>query len=550
MGPNVKSGYMLLAAAILLSCDALVLNVSTAEVEIWKTKNVSLQCVEDDQQKDINSEVIMMRILKKDQDGWSSFAEFLDDDAEVTPKRKDVLAEANKTSISDSFLRLTWPVATDDTTGEYRCDFVVLTSQENFIFKKSQPTLISRKSNLTVQILNKIMEENKREYLQRLRSQREIILENVTVMAEESKTQCMQQKDDILQNFTAIVESFGASFESKFQVLSHTVDQNKRECPHQMMSQKRQILENVEAIMEQTKEEIVQQEEDIVGNVTVTAEQAKRELVQQKEDILDNVTAFAEEVKREFDEQREDILEKVNATTEQTKSELVQQIVEALESNFERKLSDFKSKLQPQSCSEVQGLGSRPVIFLPSGIRAVCDTETDNGDWIVIQRRASAAVDFYRDWADYKSGFGDLFGNFWFGLENIHQLTSQEKYELRIDMKYKGEDYYASYKNFKLSGESERYRIHISGFSGNVADKMAYHNGLEFTTRDVDRDAWDSSNCAVDRHGAWWYNVCHYVNLNGPWGSTESKKGMNWYDLTGENDSVTFSEMKIRRHAK
>ncbi|XP_005104278.1 fibrinogen C domain-containing protein 1-A [Aplysia californica] len=540
MGPDVISGYILLVAAILSSCDALVLHGTTAEVEIWKTKNVSLECMDNDQQPDINSEVIMMRILKKDHDGWSCFAELRDGEAEVTPKRKDVLAEANKTSISDSFLRLTWPVATDDTTGEYRCDFVVLTSQENFIFKKSQPTLISRKSNLTVQILNKIMEENKREYLQRLRSQREIILENVTVMAEESKTQCMQQKDDILQNFTAIVESFGASFESKWkgqlQVLSRTVDQNKRECPHQMLSQKRQILEHVAAIMEQTKEEIVQQKEDILINVTAVAEQA---------------------AKREFAEQREDLLNRVTATTEQTKSELVQQeerilnnltaIVEALEANFERKLGDLKIKLQPKSCSEAHDLGPRPVIVLSDGMKVVCDTVTDHGGWIVIQRRASAAVDFYRDWADYKNGFGDFSGNFWFGLEKVHQLTSQDKYELRIDMKYEGDDYYAKYKNFKLSGESEKYKIQLSGFSGNVDDKMSYHDGQEFTTKDQDNDFSSSVNCAVDRHGAWWYDSCHYVNLNGYWGSKRLKEGMNWYGLTGEDDSVSFSEMKIRR---
>jgi hypothetical protein len=44
---------------------------------------------------------------------------------------------------------------------------------------------------------------------------------------------------------------------------------------------------------------------------------------------------------------------------------------------------------------------------------------------------------------------------------------------------------------------------------------MSYLNGMHFTTKDVDRDPYLPENCAQGQHGAWWYNQCGGVNLNG-----------------------------------
>ncbi|XP_059175242.1 ficolin-2-like [Physella acuta] len=181
--------------------------------------------------------------------------------------------------------------------------------------------------------------------------------------------------------------------------------------------------------------------------------------------------------------------------------------------------------------------------------RTLCDTKTDGGGWIIIQRRIKGDVNFTRTWNDYKNGFGSISGDFWIGNDVISSLTSLGYNELRFDMKYKGKDYYAVYRGFKVQNEAAKYRMNYPSFSGgNVEDKFSYHNGMKFTTIDSDNDEWSGRNCAVDdSRGGWWYKVCHYVNVNGKWASRVRARGINWYSITDFTDSLDFVEMKLRR---
>ena len=173
----------------------------------------------------------------------------------------------------------------------------------------------------------------------------------------------------------------------------------------------------------------------------------------------------------------------------------------------------------------------------------LCDTITDGGGWIVIQRRSTGTVDFYRNWASYREGFGTLDNDFWLGNEKIHTITSSGDYELRVELKYQGESKYALYESFALAGEDNNYAITVGWYSGTAGDSLRRHNGRHFSTYDRDNDE-SSSNCAENYKGAWWYFSCHDSDLNGKWGDSDWK-GLNWKALASDN-SVSFSEMKIR----
>ena len=68
-------------------------------------------------------------------------------------------------------------------------------------------------------------------------------------------------------------------------------------------------------------------------------------------------------------------------------------------------------------------------------VYARCDMDRGDGGWLVIQRRVPGGTEnFYRGWSDYEKGFGDLEGEFWYGLKNIHCLTNTASMELRLDL--------------------------------------------------------------------------------------------------------------------
>uniref|UniRef100_A0A8C3J9W1 Tenascin n=1 Tax=Calidris pygmaea TaxID=425635 RepID=A0A8C3J9W1_9CHAR len=178
-------------------------------------------------------------------------------------------------------------------------------------------------------------------------------------------------------------------------------------------------------------------------------------------------------------------------------------------------------------------------------LQVFCDMGEDGGGWIVFLRRQNGKEDFYRNWKTYVAGFGDPTDEFWIGLENLHKITSQSQYELRVDLRDEGETAYAVYDRFSVGDAKSRYRLKVDGYSGTAGDSMTYHNGRSFSTFDKDNDS-AITNCALSYKGAFWYKNCHRVNLMGRYGDNSHSQGVNWFHWKGHEYSIQFAEMKLR----
>ena len=173
---------------------------------------------------------------------------------------------------------------------------------------------------------------------------------------------------------------------------------------------------------------------------------------------------------------------------------------------------------------------------------------TDGGGWTVFQRRLDGSLDFYRKWKDYKTGFGQVSGEFWLGNDKIHRLTASRPGSLRVELEdWNGVRVYAKYSKFIIGDENAKYQLQLGSYSGTAKDSFGYHNNMAFGTKDRDNDLESSYNCADRFTGAWWYKHCQYSNLNGQYLGENKRnwQGVRWFHFR-QNLSLKFAEMKIR----
>ena len=182
-------------------------------------------------------------------------------------------------------------------------------------------------------------------------------------------------------------------------------------------------------------------------------------------------------------------------------------------------------------------------------ISVFCDTQTADGGWTVIQRRKDGSVDFDRPWSDYEKGFGDLNGEFWYGLKSMNCLTQTGQWEMRVDFEFENMTRsYLHYNVFKVGSATDEYPLTISGFTGiTPTDPFSTMilNGMKFSTYDNENDRHPSVNCATqyDGNGGWWYNRCWRINLNLKYNPTNPGGFMY---LAGTWYNPRWIEMKIR----
>ncbi|XP_025101332.1 uncharacterized protein LOC112568306 [Pomacea canaliculata] len=175
-------------------------------------------------------------------------------------------------------------------------------------------------------------------------------------------------------------------------------------------------------------------------------------------------------------------------------------------------------------------------------LRVWCDMDTDNGGWLVFQRRRDGSVDFSRNWEEYEKGFGDITGEFWLGLSNLYTLTKDKPHTLRIDLGLaNGQRSYANYAEFRVNGPETSYTLHASNYSGNAGDSLYRHHTMKFSTYDQDNDNSSHHHCARQFYGGWWFLSCHPANLNGRYGAG-LWEGVIW----NIKADFTFTEMKLK----
>lgn len=209
-----------------------------------------------------------------------------------------------------------------------------------------------------------------------------------------------------------------------------------------------------------------------------------------------------------------------------------------------------------QDCAEAHraGHGQSGVYELHLGRRVVsawCEQQVEGGGWTVIQRRQDGSVNFFTTWQQYKVGFGRPDGEYWLGLEPVHQLTSRGDHELLVLLEdWGGRGVRARYDSFSLEPESDHYRLRLGQYHGDAGDSLSWHNDKPFSTVDRDRDSY-SGNCALYQRGGWWYHACAHSNLNGVWhrgGHYRSRyqDGVYWAEFRGGAYSLKKAAMLIR----
>ncbi|XP_046865906.1 ficolin-1-like [Drosophila willistoni] len=183
----------------------------------------------------------------------------------------------------------------------------------------------------------------------------------------------------------------------------------------------------------------------------------------------------------------------------------------------------------------------------------VCDAKIAGAGWTVIASRSNVNLNFFRNWTDYKKGFGDISGDFFIGLDKLHSITKSQTHELYIHLEdFDGVTRFAQYDDFYIENENVSYQMTKLGtFTGDAGDSLTHHKGQKFSTYDRDNDSHSSKNCALERLGGWWYNDCAYSNLfgnyyTGQYDGSMAEKGIYWHYFRGMSYSYKTMKMMVR----
>ncbi|XP_051858688.1 ficolin-1-like [Drosophila albomicans] len=158
-------------------------------------------------------------------------------------------------------------------------------------------------------------------------------------------------------------------------------------------------------------------------------------------------------------------------------------------SHIENQLTVTQLNLTDLQAELAKNIQKKPVTILPksclnlsSGIQEIqlpnkesSNVLCDDDGWMIIQRRINGKQDFDKNWQEYVDGFGYLDGDFWFGLEKLHLVTSSMRHQLQISGNsfYYGSYYEDLYDDFRIGNSDSLYKLEsIENQSDNILTIM------------------------------------------------------------------------------
>lgn len=212
---------------------------------------------------------------------------------------------------------------------------------------------------------------------------------------------------------------------------------------------------------------------------------------------------------------------------------------------FQKKICYFNIK----DCRKWKENGNKKdgkyLIHLPaSGVKLVrCDMNTEEGGWIVMQRRFDGSVNFSRTWDEYRDGFGTLDGEFWLGNKYLHELTGNTPHKWFFKATtFDGDVGTSSYTIFQVQNEADNFKMTAHFNAGNSSLK----DGLNFTSHDR------LGSCS-NKRGGFWQTSCESFHFypNGEYknqASVPPKTGIYWQKFKGDSTSMKETLMLIKEY--
>ncbi|XP_058120350.1 angiopoietin-1-like [Anopheles ziemanni] len=251
--------------------------------------------------------------------------------------------------------------------------------------------------------------------------------------------------------------------------------ENNNEGACRFLQETEQRMEKTYAKLEQDMKErdvTLQMKLSQLGTNMQTMDSTLQEAMKQG---VQNLKSTEAKYLSKFDELENKLISKTN-NVEQHRNDL-ENVATVAAIEYTTQVDDIVHPIY--SCRQVTNISG--TYLLRSGedsepFEVFCEQTKFDGGWTVIQHRYDGSVDFYRNWTEYRNGFGNVDGEFWLGLEYMHQMTKSRSHDLIVEVKdLEGNYGYARYDEFEIGSEAEYYALKkLGAYSGTAGDSMSF----------------------------------------------------------------------------